>query len=181
MQVAKLFLTCLCCLTLALASWGQSPKPAARSGILGYLDPQTGAFRPVPSGTELAPDPSTHTTFGGTITLTLTVTLKTTSISTVSCTANVEVLDDEDVSSRAYLESAGAAGTGSGATRTCTVSVPYSWVLATQGSDMMRISYFVFGNSSTLGISRNSQLSPLETIKVPANGAITAISAAVTL
>jgi hypothetical protein len=163
------------------AVWGQTAKAPATAGILGYLDPQTGAFRPVPPAAEEV-DPASLTTFTGTITVTLTVTLKTPGLTNVTCQASTSVLDNAQTSPRDYNENASAAATGSGTTRTCKVTIPYAWGLATQSSDTMTTNYFVNGNTGTLGgVSRSSSIFPLDSRKVPANGATTALTAAVTL
>jgi hypothetical protein len=46
MKLTKPVLVCTCCLIAALVAWSQATDNPARPGILGYLDPQTGAFRP---------------------------------------------------------------------------------------------------------------------------------------
>jgi hypothetical protein len=98
--------------------WAQTANSQARPGILGYLDPHTGAFRPVPAAAEESVDAPATTTFTGTVTLTITITL----------------------------------------------------------------TYAVFGTTGTTGLpQRTSTLSPVDTRKVPANGATTALTAAVTL
>lgn len=181
MRITKLLLLiCICCVMFAPTVWSQTANSPAKYGILGYLDPHTGAFRPVPSATEEGPDPAALTTFGGTITVTLTITVKSTGLTSFSCTAEVSMLDDISVSARGYSESATAAATGSGTTRTCKLTIPYSWALATQASDSMTTSYVVFG-TATAGTQRSSGLSPLDSRKVPANGGTTALTANVTL
>ena len=175
----KLLLICMCCVMVAPVVWGQTENGPAKPGILGYLDPHTGAFRPVPSGAEESPD--ALTTFTGTITVTLTITLKTTGLTNITCSEEVSVLDAAATSPRFYAESNSVAATGTGTTRTCKLSIPYAWALATQASDNMSTSYVVFGSTSTGPPTRSSTLSPLDTRKVPANGATTALTANVTL
>src|SRR5437899_10531696 len=46
MKITKLFLVCTCCVLAAPIAWSQATNEPAKPGILGYLDPQTGAFRP---------------------------------------------------------------------------------------------------------------------------------------
>jgi len=179
MRITKLLLICLCCVMVAPVVWGQTENGPAKPGILGYLDPHTGAFRPVPSGAEESPD--ALTTFTGTITVTLTITLKTTGLTNITCSEEVSVLDAAATSPRFYAESNSVAATGTGTTRTCKLSIPYAWALATQASDNMSTSYVVFGSTSTGPPTRSSTLSPLDTRKVPANGATTALTANVTL
>jgi hypothetical protein len=179
MRITKLLLICLCCIMVAPMVWGQTENGPAKPGILGFLDPHTGAFRPVPSGAEESPD--ALTTFTGTITVTLTITLKTTGLTNITCSEEVSVIDAATTSPRFYAESDTVVATGTGTTRTCKLSIPYAWALATQSSDNMSTSYSVFGTTSTGPPTRSSTLSPLDTRKVPANGTITALTAAVTL
>ena len=125
----------------------------------------------------------TSTVFTGTVTITITVTLKTTAITTVTCTGSVLTEDGATTASPTiYEESDTVTATGSGTTRTCKVSVPYSWSLSSQSSDTMSISYTVLGTEGTTqALERTTNRSPLATDKVPANGATTALTAAVTL
>jgi hypothetical protein len=181
MRTTKLFLICMCCVMVASAVWGQTADGQAKSGVLGYFDPHTGAFRPVPSAAEEGPDPAALTTFGGTVTVTLTITLKTTSLTNITCSEEISVVDGT-TSPRFYAESNAVAATGTGSTRTCKLSIPYSWGLTAQASDNMTTSYSVIGSTGTTGLpQRSSTLTPLDTRKIPVNGAITALTAAVTL
>jgi hypothetical protein len=111
--------------------------------------------------------------------VTLTITLKTTGLTKITCSEEVSVFDGT-TSPRIFAESNAVAATGSGTTRTCKLSIPYSWGLTTQASDSMTTSYSVIGTGTTLP-ERTSTLSPLDTRKVPANGTTTALTAAVTL
>jgi hypothetical protein len=185
MRITKttIFLICLCCSALVPAVWGQTAHAPAKAGILGYLDPQTGAFRPVPTATEENPDPSALTTYGGTITITLTITVKSTGLTSFSCTADVVAVDNAgSASARGYSENVNATATGSGTTRTCKMTIPYSWSLLTQSSDSMTTSYSVTGlSTSSPLIGRSSNLYPLDTRKIPASGTTTALTAAATL
>jgi hypothetical protein len=181
MRLTKLLLISLCCILLAPAVWSQTENGPAKPGILGYLDPHTGAFRPVPSGAEEGPDANALTTFTGTITLTVTITLKTTGLTNITCSQEVSVIDAATTSARFFAESDTVVATGTGGTRTCKLSIPYAWALATQSSDNMSTSYVVLGSTGTGPPQRSSSLSPFDTRKVPANGATTALTAAVTL
>jgi hypothetical protein len=177
MKITKLLLICMCCLIFAPAVWGQAANSPTQHGILGYLDPHTGAFRPVPLAAEEGTDSAPLVTFGGTITVTLTVTVKSAGITKILCTADVSVLDAITTSARFFGESATATGT----TKTCKLTIPYSWALATQSSDMMTTSYSVIGTGATVPPERTSSLSPLDSRKVPANGVTTALVASATI
>jgi len=182
MKISKLLLICMCCLIAVPAVLGQNANSQAKPGILGYLDPQTGAFRLLPLVDDAA-EPAALTTFTGTINLTITVTVKTTGITNVACTMNTSVEDAISTSPRSFGEQDTVAATGSGSTRTCKLSIPYSWGLATQSTDTMSTSYTVSGAGSTATTPplRLSSLDPVDTRKVPANGAITTLTAAVTI
>jgi hypothetical protein len=181
MKITKLLSICVCCVLVAPAIWGQAANGPSKPEILGYLDPHTGAFRPVPQASEDIVD-ATFTTFTGTITVTLTITVKSTGLTSFSCTADVGVLDQISSTPRDYTESGTAAATGTGTTRTCKVTIPYAWALGTQASDTMTTSYTVFATGGTgSAAQRISGLSPLDSRKVPANGATTALTANVTI
>src|SRR4029077_7504679 len=109
------------------------------------------------------------------------ITLKTTGLTSVTCSEEVSAVDGT-TSPSFFGESDSVAATGTGTTRTCKLSIPYAWGLTTQASDNMTTSYSVVGFTGTTGLpQRSSSHSPLDTRKVPANGTITALTAAVTL
>ena len=178
MRRTTLLLICICCLLTTASVWGQETKQS-RPGILGYLDPQTGAFRPAPAPIEEVEAPATAV-FGGTITVTLTITVKSVGITSISCTAETIVADG---GAGSYTESDTVSATGTGTTRTCKVTIPYSWGLASGATDAMQTFYSVFGSGGTATSlnQRTSTHSPLDTRKVPANGTITALTANVTI
>jgi hypothetical protein len=181
MRITKLVLICMCCVMVAPTVWAQTASSQAKPGILGYLDPHTGAFRPVPAVAEEDSALAAATTVTGTITVTLTITLKTTGLTNVTCSEEVSVFDGT-TSPSSFTESNTVAATTTGATKTCKLSIPYAWSLTTAASDNMTTSYTVFGTTGTTGLAtRSSSHFPLDTRKVPANGAITALTAAVTL
>ena len=181
MRITPLLTICLCYLIAATAVWGQAPSTSTNPGVLGYLDPRTGAFRPIPQLAAEDADIAAASTFGGTITLTITVTLKTPAITAVTCTAQVTVVDNPAVSPTTFGEINTVAATGSNP-KTCKLTIPYSWALATQSTDTMSINYSVFGAVGTTGLpQRTATRVPLVNLKVPANGAPTTLTAAVTL
>src|ERR1700722_6161345 len=183
MRISKFLLICICCLIAVPAVWGQAPNRPANHGVLGYLDPQTGTFRLLPAVDDSVEPPAT-TTFTGTITLTITVTVKTAGLTNIACTSSVGVEDGLTTGSvRSFAESDTVLATGSGSTRTCKLSIPYSWALATQSSDTMTNDYTVSGAASTTGTppARVTSLSPDDSRKVPANGATTALTANATI
>jgi len=180
MRITNLLLICMCCLIAAPAVWGQAASSPARPGILGYLDPHTGAFRPIAPAVEDDAELPAATTFTGTVTVTITITIKTTALTTFTCSASVSTFDGT-TSPVVFDETNTVAATGTGTTRTCKLSIPYSWSLTSQTTDNMTTSYSVFGTAGTTGLpQRTSSRTPLDTRKVPANGAATALTASVT-
>ena len=181
MRMMQLLLICMCCLMAAPAVWSQATNTPAKPGILGYLDPQTGAFRPVPPATEADAELPAATTFTGTVTVTLTITVKTTALTNLTCTANVSVLDGT-TSPVVFDDTNTVAATGTGTTRTCSLSIPYAYSLTTQSTDNMTTSYTVLGTTGTSGLpQRFNSRTPLDTRKVPSSGTTTALTASVTL
>jgi hypothetical protein len=185
MRVTKLLWIAMCFLLAAPAVWSQATTTTSRPGILGYLDPQTGAFRPVPQAAAEDIEAPAAATIGRTITVTLTnlktTTLKTTTLTHITCSAAVSALDGT-TSPVFFEESNTVVATGTGTTRTCKLTIPYSWSLASAASDSLTTGYTVLGSAGTiLTTQRTASRSPLDVRKVPANGAITALTASVTL
>jgi hypothetical protein len=183
MRITKQLLLCVCCLGIAVpTAWGQAASSQAATGILGYLDTHTGAFRPVPPAVEDDASLPAATVVGGTVTVTITITVKTAGLTNFKCIASVSAFDGAATGSPTIFdESNTVAATGTGSTRTCKLSIPYSWSLTSQATDTMSTSYTVLGSTGATGLpQRTSDRSPLDSRKVPANGAITALTAAVT-
>ena len=185
MRITKLLLICICCLMAVPGAWGQSANSQAGPGILGYLDPHTGAFRPIPppvdeAAAALAP---AAPPVGGTLSLIITVTVKSAGINTVVCTAQLSADDIFTAGQRFFDESNSVTATGTGPTRMCKLSIPYSWSLVAQTTDNMTTSYAVVGSASATNAlpNRTSGLNPFDTRKVPANGTTTTLTAAVTI
>lgn len=181
MRLTIVLLISTCFFASTIPAWGQAANNSNNPGILGYLDPRTGAFRPVPPpATDDNAELAATTTFTGTVTLTITITVKTSGIANFTCSAGVSTIDGT-TSSTIYEEVATVTATGSGSTRTCNLSIPYSWSLTSASTDTMTTSYFVTGRSgATATVERTSNRSPLDSRKVPANGATTALTASVT-
>jgi len=134
----------------------------------------------MPVASEDSEDAAAATTFTGTVNLTITITLKTTGLSNISCSESISVTDGT-TSPRFFEESNSVTATGTGTTRTCKLSIPYSWALTNQSTDNMDTGYGVTGLSTTGLPERTSGLTPMDVRKVPANGTITTLTAAVTL
>jgi hypothetical protein len=202
MQIRKLTLPILVVLVLGLAasSFGQSvikkqslfqsPHPQ-----LGYYDPTTGAFTPLKPAVADPEATSTTSTVTGEFVFTITITVKSTfpKNGIVGCSAH---LVTEDVTTGlSYGETGSVLATGSGTSWTCKITIPYSWILttATLGDDEVELDYDasiseVIQGTATNGTSTAVDVIPardsghgLGTIKLPASGATTTETIAVTL
>ena len=90
MRTTRLLLICICCLGIAVPTlWGQAASGQAMNGILGYLDPRTGAFRAVTAVVDDSDSLPAAIVVGGTVTLTITITVKTTGLTNFTCSASI--------------------------------------------------------------------------------------------
>src|SRR5262249_26294345 len=118
------------------ALWGQYGQRVP--GLRGYLDPKTGIFHPAVRPQAPNPDapPPVTTNFAGKLVFNFTITVSSAFPATaeLGCNAGAAVFDLG--SGNAIIEEAGSAvARGSGSTVTCSVTIPYSWNLASSASD----------------------------------------------
>jgi hypothetical protein len=157
--------------------WGQNAIP--NRAIRGYLDPRTGIFHSIPhpdTQDEAAPPPA-KTTFTGSIVMNFTITVSTAFASTtpIACIGEAGLQDAGSTTS--IQELGGTTVTrGTGTTVNCSVTIPYSWNLASAGTDKIRLAYSViapidFTQTAAFPNRRGSQL--LGTIAVPISGTTT--------
>jgi hypothetical protein len=145
MKSLTVITVCACLALLAAPAWGQAASSNAGSGahgIAGYLDPQTGNFKPMHAQQTSAPPPSNPPT-QGTFIVGLTVDLVTNfpSEEVFTCAQTIEVFDV--MSGLDFLETASVAGNRSGSTLTCTTTIPYSWRLTDPSGDTVSVSFSV--------------------------------------
>ena len=173
----RVLLICVCSILAGMpAAWGQAANHQAKQGILGFLDPQTGAFRAIPAALEDT-DAQAGTIFSGTVTVTFTITATTTALTNFTCSVQVSVTDG--TTSPTFISEE---GTVSGISKTCKVTIPYSWSLTSQATDRMTTSYFVSGSGGTTTTTqRTSTRNPLDVRAVPLSGTTTTLTAAVRL
>jgi hypothetical protein len=158
------------CLILTLCA---GPLGAARSqpaGIPGFLDPQTGRFTARP----IAEVDRADTTYTGTIKLVFAITIKSTipTSDTIKCFAGITATDS--TFTRDYLESASVSATRTGNAASCTVSVPYQWVLGASPT-------FNAGYTISAASLRSSGLALTSGAPVGAVGSTTTVNYNVTL
>jgi len=172
----KLFCTIAILLSFAVSSFGQNGETKKPHGILGYLDPATGVFHtlPVPDASDDAAPAAAVTTGKFVFSFTITIDSSIATSAKIGCSASAQLLD---VSTANLIEEeAAVVASRSGSTATCTVTIPYSWTLASASSDKVTLSYVI---SAPVEASASAQYpqrlssQTLTTISVPKNGATT--------
>jgi hypothetical protein len=168
MKILTTIFVSACFAGLTQPVWSQASEHNGK-GILGYLDPQTGAFKPMAT----SPMEETETALvatAGDFKVTFTITVKSAIPATapITCFFNASVFD---VTSGLTMEdSMSVAATGSGASRKCVLDMFYSWPLSSPSSDSVSLSYSV--TTGGAGLSRNSTQS-LPSKKPPPSGSTT--------
>jgi hypothetical protein len=171
---------CLCLVGLVTSVGGQ--EPAAGHGIVGTLNPQTGTFKPLIKPTviedlEVAPLATTPTT--GKFVANFTISVKSTipSADVIACTLEASVADI--TSGHIAEETASVAAVRSGSSATCSVTIPYSWILTSPTLDMVSLMYTIstpYGGTSATALPSRMSIQTISTGKVPTSGATTTIT-----
>jgi hypothetical protein len=149
MKTVKLIFAIACVLGLAASCFAQDVQTKKTPGILGYLDPKTGAFRILPTpGTGPAESPTVSPTTGKLVfNLTIAVNPGLSSSAKILCTATAAVAE---ASTGGVFEDTGAvAATRTGSTAKCTATLPYGWNLANPSSDRVGLSVNVTATVGT--------------------------------
>ena len=172
MNSTKRILVGLSMLVLSVTAWSQNSNRQTVPGIPGYLDPQTGAFRPMPVVTDSEESAAGVTPTTGKIVLTLTVNLVSTFPTTeaFSCGLTAAAVDSSGLS---FIDSEQIAATKAGTTLTCTITLNYSWALTTPTVDRMTITYQVNGAAGTNGLPVRIAQHGVAVMTVPATGKTT--------
>jgi hypothetical protein len=214
MRIFSIAATAAITLSIALAgsssATAQSPANSPHhSHVLGYQDPQTGAFHSLPR-TLAKTAPTSPAT--GKIDVSITIALESalTTGQAVSCEIYIEAdfylqnMDYQDSDGYNYNEYASGAATVAGKTATCIVTIPYSWTFPTptttnkliqglSGSYMVTVSGSASvadsgrtpGTATTapagLTVSRGLGGTLVMPVTVPADGAITHLTVSATL
>ena len=181
-KVTTLCLLVACFLGMSISLWGQNA--AAPHGIPGYLDPRTGIFHSTPPLALPDAEPPAKTTFTGKLVFNFTITVKSTFASTapIACIA-AGGLSDSGIT---IGEGAGTLVTrGTGTTVTCSVTIPYSWSLATASTDTINLSYSIITAASFAAVAgefpNRHGAQSLGKIAVPATGTTTTETIAATI
>ncbi len=194
MNCSRMILLCVCFAGLTPFLWSQNGNHVSRNdhpaGVLGYLDPQTGAFRPVHRHAGKGRDglePGTVTITGKFVfNFTITLDSAVPSGDAVGCAAGAQTYDETRETD--LDESGFAQATITGSTASCTVSLPYSWLMASPSEDTVRLNSDVFiFNPTNNGLNLDGYFTrySLHTINpdlaVPPSGQTTTVPVAATI
>ena len=156
-------------------SWVISASAGNQVGApttIGYLDPHTGALLPLVTTTEGSESPAASTEIEGELKITGTVTIVSPSITSttpISCGATAIIVSDAN---GPISEEASSTASRSGSTATCTVLIPYEWLLASPTTDKVSLSVTVTAESVATRIHTHQ----VATFIVPAEGTTTSFS-----
>ena len=167
----------VCFFGLAPPVLGQTTTGADNSGIPGILDPKTGSFKPLP---QAAPNSeeilAASTTVTGKLVFSFTITVSSLGLTadTVVCSAEAS-LDDSPATGGIFIVESASVGAKEASTVSCTVTIPYSWTLATMSTDRVSLSYTISvgGTTATTAVPNRTSSHGLGSISVPANGTTT--------
>jgi len=167
----RIVLFCVCLAGVTLPLWGQNASGS--STVPGVLNTRPGSAQPVPM--HMVSDVTT-TTRAGKLVFDFTITVDSTFATTtpIYCEVGANLVDDiTSGSGREITESAAATATRTGSTAKCTVTIPYSWSLATPSTDMVFLSYTIIAanvsTSSVTAVALRTAGQSLPSIAVPAN------------
>ena len=156
-------------------SWVISASAGNQIGApmtIGYLDPHTGEFLPLVTTGESPESPAASTEITGELKITGTVTVVSPSITSttpINCSATAIVVNDAN---GPISEEAVSPASRSGSSATCTVLIPYEWLLATPTTDKVSLSVTVSAESVDARIHTHQ----VATFTVPAGGTTTSFS-----
>jgi hypothetical protein len=167
----------VCFFGLAPPALSQTTTGADPSGIPGILDPNTGSFKPLQrAGSPIEEILAASTTVTGKLVFNFTITVSSLGLTgdTVVCTATASLFDSPTTGGIFITESA-SVGAKEASTVTCTVTIPYSWTLATMSTDKVSLSYAisVAGSTATTVLPNRVSAHGLGSISVPANSTTT--------
>jgi hypothetical protein len=164
--LTTLFL-CTCLIGLAHPGWSQTPNGHEPRGILGYLNPRTGAFTTrIHSASGVEPEAAPTPTYGElvfNIQISIWSTLPADAV--LSCSGEATISDGGNF----HLETASVDTTRNGNKASCQVIIPYYWLLSSPNIDQIDLSFSVSTKASDTRDSSHSAGS----IPVPVNGIVT--------
>jgi hypothetical protein len=181
MKTTKLFFAIVGVLGLVAGCFAQDAQTKKTPGILGYLDPKTGAFRILPTpGASPAESPMVTPTTGKLVfNITIAVNPGLATSAKILCSATAAVA--EATTAGVFEDTGTVVATRSGATAKCSVTLPYGWNLAKPSSDVVSLSVTVTATTGTAPPITEAISSQSLSIPVPTSGSTTteAISTAI--
>jgi hypothetical protein len=159
-------------LACATAVSAEEANTGAAPFIIGFMDPQTGAIKPLMTTASPEVVAAASVLVTGELKVTGTVMIVSPSIGAttpVVCSATAVVTPDLN---GPITETASSTATRSGATATCTVLIPYEWLLQGAATDKVILSVSV----SAVSASQRVHTRQLATFKVPANATTTSFT-----
>jgi hypothetical protein len=154
-------------LACSISASAEETASGAPRSVIGFLDPQTGALLPLMATTPSPEVAAASTALTGTLKITGTITIISSLPPTtpVTCSATAVVLADLNGPISDLVTST---ATRSGATATCTMLIPYEWILQSVADSVhLSVSVSAFTRVHTR---------QLATFKVPANGVTTSFT-----
>jgi hypothetical protein len=168
MKILTTIFVSACFVGLTQPVWSQASERNGQ-GILGYFDPQTGAFKPLAKSAPEEMESAAAATAGDfKVTFNITVKSAIPPTATITCIFTASTADL--TSGLSMNDSMSVAATGSGASRKCVLDMFYSWPLSSPTSDTVSLSYSITaaGTGTSGPVTRESfQTLPS---KKPANG-----------
>jgi len=176
----------------AMATAQTDEFPTHHKKVFGYQDPDTGVFHAVKRA---LPDAATTTTLNGILEVTFNLTVKSTfpSGTKIYCEAVFNVSSEVITGATVAAADYGETGIGTASGNTCTVKIPYSWVLPAVGATAVKvdtlIGNYVVGTGLALSqitagstvVEREVDGAIVNTKVFPSNGVTTPYTIAATL
>jgi len=180
MRISKLIFVCVCLIGLTQIGWSQNQHLGASKqshGVAGYLDPRTGTFTTKAQISGATADASEELPPALTTILArliFNITIQYNDQPTNATTACTVTLSTSDSSGLFYDESATSIATKNGTA--CTVTLLFSWALASPTTDQISVDYRVesfqaitVGATTTPEVLRSADHTILP-LAVPMNG-----------
>jgi hypothetical protein len=166
MMISKLMCVCVCLVGFTSPVWSQNqpsqvPATNPTPGVAGYLNPQTGTFT-----TRAKVVPNAETTPTTSILARLIFNFSILNDQTNPITCSVSIAPEGDTGGFFYSEY--ASFTAPGGSSTCSVTILFSWNLATPTSDTISVEYSLTSGGGAGDTSRGST-GDIPSVAMPTN------------
>jgi len=167
MKLSKLLFAIAACVGFVASGFAQNIE-TNKHGILGYLDPKTGTFRPLTREAR----PASIAPIAGTFVFDVTITVSSSAPKgPISCYVTASVTD----ALGSFFNDVQVPASVTANTATCKITMPYEWYLKTPSTDHVYVDLSVTTGSATSKEDYYEDFdAPLLTLdSVPANGSTT--------